>query len=306
MATVLLSTFFTDPRPGPARRRAAGDRSRSWLLAAGLVLARRAATSGAPGARFVGLVARRRSRRCIFAAVQPDERRLRGRLLRDGDRRHPARPRRRDHRLRRHRRRARRDPADRARQPAPTVAGLLFSVAAVVPGHAAGPPARRAPRRGRGAVEELRESRAAHAESAALAERGRVARELHDVLAHSLSALALQLEGTRLLARDRGADPEVVAGLERAHHLAVSGLTEARQAISALRGDELPASAGGPRATRFPSATLHRHRHAARAVLRGAARALPHRPGGADQRAPPQRVRARGAAARATRTTARR
>src|SRR3954464_1905974 len=65
-------------------------------------------------------------------------------------------------------------------------------------------------------VEELRESRAAHAESAALAERSRVARELHDVLAHSLSALALQLEGTRLLARDRDADPEVIDGLQRA------------------------------------------------------------------------------------------
>jgi signal transduction histidine kinase len=87
---------------------------------------------------------------------------------------------------------------------------------------------------------ELRESRAAHAESAALAERGRVARELHDVLAHSLSALSLQLEGTRLLARDRGADLEVVEGLERAHKLATSGLTEARQAIAALRGDDLP------------------------------------------------------------------
>ncbi|HEY6891130.1 MAG TPA: histidine kinase [Solirubrobacter sp.] len=96
-------------------------------------------------------------------------------------------------------------------------------------------------RRAEELVEELRESRAAHAESAALAERGRVARELHDVLAHSLSALALQLEGSRLLARDRGADPEVIEGLERAHHLAVSGLTEARQAISALRGDDLPA-----------------------------------------------------------------
>jgi signal transduction histidine kinase len=87
---------------------------------------------------------------------------------------------------------------------------------------------------------ELRESRAAHAEAAALAERGRVARELHDVLAHSLSALSLQLEGTRLLARDRGADPEVVDGPERAHRLATSGLTEARQAIAALRGDDLP------------------------------------------------------------------
>src|SRR5262249_35073841 len=62
-------------------------------------------------------------------------------------------------------------------------------------------------------VEELRESRAAEAQSVALAERGRVAREMHDVLAHSLSALALQLEGTRLLATDRGADPEVVEGL---------------------------------------------------------------------------------------------
>jgi signal transduction histidine kinase len=106
-------------------------------------------------------------------------------------------------------------------------------------------------------VEELKESRAAHAQSAALAERSRVARDMHDVLAHSLSALALQLEGTRLLARDRGADPEVIEGLERAHHLAAGGLTEARQAIAALRGDALP----GPERLReladaFPNATL--------------------------------------------------
>jgi signal transduction histidine kinase len=106
-------------------------------------------------------------------------------------------------------------------------------------------------------VEELRESRAAVAQSAALAERSRVARDMHDVLAHSLSALALQLEGTRLLARDRGADPAVVEGLERAHHLAATGLAEARQAIAALRGDALP----GPERLReladaFPNATL--------------------------------------------------
>ncbi len=88
--------------------------------------------------------------------------------------------------------------------------------------------------------EELQASRAAHAESAALAERGRVARDMHDVLAHSLSALALQLEGTRLLARDRGADPEVIAAIERAHHLAGEGLAEARDAIAALRGEALP------------------------------------------------------------------
>jgi signal transduction histidine kinase len=89
-------------------------------------------------------------------------------------------------------------------------------------------------------VDELHESRAAQAEAAALAERGRVARDMHDVLAHSLSALALQLEGARLLARDRDADPEVVAAIERAHHLTTSGLDEARRAIAALRGEELP------------------------------------------------------------------
>ncbi len=89
-------------------------------------------------------------------------------------------------------------------------------------------------------VEELEESRAAQVQAAALAERGRLARDMHDVLAHSLSALALQLEGARLLAEDRDADPEVVAAIERAHHLSASGLEEARAAIGALRGDEMP------------------------------------------------------------------
>src|SRR3954447_21340732 len=120
------------------------------------------------------------------------------------------------------------------------IPGLLFSV---VPWFLVMRLVRRLLERGREAealVEELRESRAAHAESVALAERSRVAREMHDVLAHSLSALALQLEGARLLAGDRDADPDVVAALERAHHLAAGGLAEARQAIAALRGDELP------------------------------------------------------------------
>jgi signal transduction histidine kinase len=89
-------------------------------------------------------------------------------------------------------------------------------------------------------VEELRESRVAESRSAALAERGRIAREMHDVLAHSLSALAVQLEGARLLARDRDADPDVVDAIEKAHHLAGGGLEEARRTIEALRGDDLP------------------------------------------------------------------
>src|SRR6185295_10544642 len=123
---------------------------------------------------------------------------------------------------------------------AATVIGLLF---AVTPWFFVMRLLRQAGRRRAEAealVEELRESRAAHAESVALAERGRLARDMHDVLAHSLSALALQLEGARLLARDRDTEPEVVASIERAHHLAADGLDEARRAIAALRGEELP------------------------------------------------------------------
>ena len=46
----------------------------------------------------------------------------------------------------------------------------------------------------------------------------------------------------------------MIEGLERAHHLAVSGLGEARQAISALRGDDLPALED--LAGTFPGATF--------------------------------------------------
>jgi signal transduction histidine kinase len=83
----------------------------------------------------------------------------------------------------------------------------------------------------------LAESRA---EQARAAERGRLAREMHDVLAHSLSALALQLESTRLLARERRVDEDVTRALDQAHHLAASGLQDARRAIATARGDELP------------------------------------------------------------------
>jgi signal transduction histidine kinase len=89
-------------------------------------------------------------------------------------------------------------------------------------------------------VAELEASRAALANTVALRERQHLAREMHDVLAHSLSALAVQLEGTRLLARSTGADPGVVEAVERSHHLARGGLDEARRAIEALRGGDMP------------------------------------------------------------------
>jgi signal transduction histidine kinase len=87
---------------------------------------------------------------------------------------------------------------------------------------------------------ELEETRAAQARSAGLAERQRLAREMHDVLAHSLSGLMLQLEGARMLAAEDPSDPRLPGIIERAHHLGRSGLEEARRAIGMLRDDELP------------------------------------------------------------------
>jgi signal transduction histidine kinase len=80
----------------------------------------------------------------------------------------------------------------------------------------------------------------AEAETAALSERARIAREIHDVLAHSLSAQTVHLEAARLLI-ERGAERDVV--LERvvaARKMAREGLAETRQALSALRGDMSP------------------------------------------------------------------
>jgi signal transduction histidine kinase len=74
-----------------------------------------------------------------------------------------------------------------------------------------------------------------HARAAALAERTRIARDVHDVLAHSLSALAVQLQGARLMLLRDGAPADTLAQLERAQHLASEGLAEARRAVTALR-----------------------------------------------------------------------
>lgn len=68
----------------------------------------------------------------------------------------------------------------------------------------------------------------------------RLAREMHDVLAHSLSGLMLQLEAARMLTAGDPGDPRLPGAIDRAHHLAGSGLDEAQRAIGMLRGDELP------------------------------------------------------------------
>jgi signal transduction histidine kinase len=87
---------------------------------------------------------------------------------------------------------------------------------------------------------QMEETRDAELRAAALAERQRLAREMHDVLAHSLSGLVVQLEGARLLALSDPADGRLATTIDRAHQLAKSGLDEARRAIGMLRDDDLP------------------------------------------------------------------
>ena len=93
---------------------------------------------------------------------------------------------------------------------------------------------------------ELVRTRDAQVEAATLGERARIAREIHDVLAHTLSALAVQLEGTRMLLEQRPGDPAAVVAVERARRLARAGLDETRRAVGALRGDSVPGPDGLP------------------------------------------------------------
>lgn len=93
-------------------------------------------------------------------------------------------------------------------------------------------------------VRTTREHAAALAEArageAVLAERARLAREVHDILAHSQSAQIVHLEGARLLL-ERGDDPAAALDrVNRAVRLARAGLEETRRALDALRGQELP------------------------------------------------------------------
>lgn len=79
--------------------------------------------------------------------------------------------------------------------------------------------------------------------AAANQERSRIARDLHDVLAHTLSGLSLHLQGIRAIAAKRlGADDPVIGSVDRAADLARTGLAEAKQAVAALREDS-PATA---------------------------------------------------------------
>ncbi|HEX4863584.1 MAG TPA: sensor histidine kinase, partial [Acidimicrobiales bacterium] len=93
-------------------------------------------------------------------------------------------------------------------------------------------------------ITQLERTRVAEAHAAALGERQRLAREMHDVLAHSLSGLVLNLEGARLMAERSVRGPDLQDALQRSHRLAKTGLEEARRAIGMLRDDALPGPGG--------------------------------------------------------------
>jgi signal transduction histidine kinase len=85
--------------------------------------------------------------------------------------------------------------------------------------------------------ERLQQYAATLEELAITRERNRLARELHDTLAHSLSAVTVQLEAVRSLwARQ---PQKAYAMLEKADATARTGLAEARRALRALRASPL-------------------------------------------------------------------
>ena len=84
---------------------------------------------------------------------------------------------------------------------------------------------------------QTRRAEQEHVRAQVLDERARIAREIHDILAHTLGGLVVQLDAADALLSE-GDDPEagrrLVGGARR---LAIEGLDETRRAVAALRTD---------------------------------------------------------------------
>ncbi|GIH14365.1 two-component sensor histidine kinase [Rugosimonospora africana] len=107
--------------------------------------------------------------------------------------------------------------------------------------------------------EELRKEQAL---VATLDERARIAREIHDVLAHSLGALAVNIQVAQAALTDQHDVSRAVDVLGQARRMATDGLTETRRAVQALRG-EIPPLADGL----VVLSSDHQRRHGARVLV---------------------------------------
>lgn len=87
---------------------------------------------------------------------------------------------------------------------------------------------------------QLEDAREAEAKAVALAERTRIAQDLHDVLAQTLSGLAIQIQAARRMARRDPTGDDLRNLLDRAGKLVKEGLSDARRAVGALRGRQTP------------------------------------------------------------------
>ena len=117
---------------------------------------------------------------------------------------------------------------------------------------------------------QAEELRAEQRRSAVLDERTRIAREIHDVLAHSLGALGIQIQAARALLTDHQDTDRAVDVLGVAQRMASDGLVETRRAVHALRTDTPPLA---EELTKMAAA--HEQRHGSTVTLTVAGGVLP-------------------------------
>uniref|UniRef100_A0AAU2VGQ9 histidine kinase n=1 Tax=Streptomyces sp. NBC_00003 TaxID=2903608 RepID=A0AAU2VGQ9_9ACTN len=89
------------------------------------------------------------------------------------------------------------------------------------------------------AAESAERAARAEAQAAVLTERGRIARDVHDVLAHSLAGINMQLELADALI-DTGDLDKVREANRKAHSMVKESLKQAQWTVHALREDSLP------------------------------------------------------------------
>ncbi|MCX3061645.1 sensor histidine kinase [Streptomyces beihaiensis] len=89
------------------------------------------------------------------------------------------------------------------------------------------------------AAESAERAARAEARAAVLTERGRIARDVHDVLAHSLAGINMQLELADALL-DTGDLDKVREANDKAHSMVKESLKQAQWTVHALRADSLP------------------------------------------------------------------